>query len=595
MRLNLLAPRTKIEISFVSRTMVVWIVAVILLPLVSLARGPKEMDTVKRVRMGNGMFAAIGGDRQLFLEAEPLRGEGWIRFANRLCNSGDVAKVIADANGGSRRLRTGIRYKVPFNLLASDFQRMVVEALFLDDKAEPEGWRHRVQVSSVHGSESLWQVADWFTGQGQNYRAIREDNQLSDDELVPGQTILIPAHLLRPAFRSMLPEQSSYHLQYGTDEEGEFAIYRLKPGEALYSSVIIRFTGVVFSDDVNELASQVAKRSGIRDVTDIEIGYEVKIPFEILRPEYLPLGNKRRAEYESGRAASAQFSNQVRANRLQGVTVILDSGHGGSDVGASVGGVWESTYVYDIMSRVQQSLSRSTSATVIATTRDGNQDAIPDRDRLPNSKSHRVLTTPNYKIEDSRVGVHLRWYLANSIYRQAVSRGSDPAKIVFVSIHADSLHPSLRGAMAYIPGAEYRAGSYGKSGSVYASRQEVRENPRVSYSSRERVESEGLSRDLAGHILASFGDRNLAIHPDKPIREKIIRSRRAWVPAVLRYNAVPSKVLVEVCNLANQDDRQLIQTQVFRQKVADAITDGILAYYGQAEGATDLRVAATSP
>ena len=148
--------------------------------------------------------------------------------------------------------------------------------------------------------------------------------------------------------------------------------------------------------------------------------------------------------------------------------------------------------------------------------------------------------------------------------------------------------------MAYIPGAKYRSGSYGKSGSVYASRREVREEPRVSYTSRERVESEGLSRDLAGHILSSFGDQGLAIHPDKPIREKVIRRRRAWVPAVLRYNAIPSKVLIEVCNLANSQDRQLIQTQKFRQQVAQAIVDGILGYYGQSEGATDLRVATTS-
>jgi N-acetylmuramoyl-L-alanine amidase len=544
--------------------------------------------------MPNGMIAVVDGEQELFLEAYPLRGEGLIRFSKRLCNSSDVASAIAEANGGSKKLKTGFRYKVPFNLLASDFQLMVVTTLFYEDKADPAGWMHRVQVSSSHGSESLWHVSDWFTGQGQNYRAIREENRLSDDELIPGQTLLIPAHLLRPAFRSALPVTSPYRLEYGSDSKGDFAVYRLKPGEALYSSVVIRFTGVVFSDDVNELAEQVAERSGIADVTDIDIGYEVRIPFDLLRPEYLPPGNKRRAEYESRVAASSQFSNQVMATRLQGVTVVLDAGHGGSDVGASVAGVWESTYVYDIMLRVQELLRHSTAANVIATTQDGNEAQVASTDRLPSSKSHRVLTTPNYKIEDSRVGVHLRWYLANSIYRQAVSQGADPAKIIFLSIHADSLHPSLRGAMAYIPGAEYRSGSYGKTGSVYASRREVRESPRVSYTSRERVESEGLSRDLARHILASFGDRGLAIHPDKPIREKIIRRRRAWVPAVLRYNAVPSKVLVEVCNLANSKDRNLIQTREFRQQVAQAIVEGILEYYGQAAGAIDLRVAATS-
>ena len=73
---------------------------------------------------------------------------------------------------------------------------------------------------------------------------------------------------------------------------------------------------------------------------------------------------------------------------------------------------------------------------------------------LPFSRGHAVLTTPPYPIEDARVGVNLRWYLANSVYRRAVQAGNDPQKVVFLSIHADSLHPSLRGAMAYIPAAE---------------------------------------------------------------------------------------------------------------------------------------------
>jgi N-acetylmuramoyl-L-alanine amidase len=187
----------------------------------------------------------------------------------------------------------------------------------------------------------------------------------------------------------------------------------------------------------------------------------------------------------------------------------------------------------------------------------------------------------------------LRWYLANSIYRQAVQNGGDPDKVVFVSIHADSLHPSLRGAMVYIPGARYRTGTYGKSGAVYASRREVQERPRVSYSSRERVKSEGLSRELASNILGAFHEKGLAVHPDKPVREKVIRKRRAWVPAVLRYNAIPAEVLVEVCNLANSQDRKLIQSTRFRQQVAEAVVSGILSYYGQGEGAGDLRVAAS--
>lgn len=545
------------------------------------------------VRVGEGMVAVLDSGQQLFMEAEPRRGEGLTNFTRRLCGTSEVSDIIAEVNGINRKLLRGVSYKIPFDLLATDLQLASIKALFKDDRADSVGWRHSVQATSARGTESLWTIAQWFTGRGQNYSAIRQTNGLVEEDLTPGQVILIPAHLLRPAFRAALPASSPYHLEYGRDAEGEYAVYRLKRGEALYTAVVMRFTGQVFSDDVNELSGLVARRSGIADVRDIPVDFPVKIPFDQLLPEYLPQGHERRREWEQQMLASSRFSNQVRASSLQGVTVILDAGHGGMDVGASSSGIWESVYVYDIMLRTKQLLETATGATTIATTQDGSSMEIPERDQLQNSKSHRVLTTPNYKIEDSRVGVHLRWYLANSVYRQSLAKGTDPAKVVFISIHADSLHRSLRGAMVYVPAAEYRTGTFGKSGRVYSARREVREKPQVSYSSRERTKSEGLSRDLAGHILDSFSAADLAVHPDKPIRGKIIRGRRKYVPAVIRFNAVPSKVLLEVCNLANSKDRSLIQTQEFRQQVAEAIVRGILGYYGQAEGASESLVAAT--
>jgi N-acetylmuramoyl-L-alanine amidase len=372
-------------------------------------------------------------------------------------------------------------------------------------------------------------------------------------------------------------------LVYGRDRQGEHAVYRLRPGEALYSSVVVRFTGRLTALDVNALASEIAQRSGIRDVTDIPVGYPVKIPLDLLLPEYLPAGHPRRQAYEESLAASSAFSNQVRTKDLSGITVILDPGHGGKAVGASMDGVWESLYVYDVAVRVERLLRSATAAQVHLTIRDESLRAIPERDVLPYSRSHRVMTEPPYPIEDSRVGVNLRWYLANSLYRQALRKAAEPEQVIFISIHADSLHPSLRGMTAYIPAASLRAGTYGKSGTVYASRREVREAPKVSYSWRERVRSEGLSRQLAEEMVVAFGEHKLPIHPFKPVREKIIRNRREWVPAVLRYNGVPAKMLLEIINLANPEDRRLIQTRAYRQRIAEAIVDGILGYYGRSD------------
>lgn len=546
-----------------------------------------------RVELDDGSVAGLDENQELFLESRPGPGEGLLAFSRRYCGDTVAARDISQANGGARQLRAGVRYRVPFSILADQYQLKVARALFEDDRAVAPGWEHRVRSFAGLEAESLWRISEWFTGKGDNFAAIREINNLADDHLLPGQIILIPAELLRPAFRSSLPPSSPYHLEYGEDGGGEYALYHLKAGEALYSSVIVRFTGRVFADDVNALADEVAERSGIRDVTDIPVGFGVKVPLDLMLPEYLPAGHPRRSEYEEGLLASARFSNQVRTRSLQGVTLILDAGHGGSDVGASLSGVWESLYVYDIMVRTKQLLESTTAARVVATTMEGDEHRVEERDQLPYSKKHRVLTTPNYRIEDSRVGVHLRWYLSNSIFRQAVEQGADSEKVVFVSIHADSLHPSLRGAMAYIPGAKYRGGTYGKGGTVYASRQEYKERPKVSFASRDLLKSEGLSRDLAQNVIGAFRQAGLEVHPYKPIREKVIRSRRSWVPAVLRYNAVPAQLLLEVCNLANNEDRRLIQTHAFRQQVAEAIVRGVLAYYDGEEGSGAIQVAAT--
>lgn len=376
------------------------------------------------------------------------------------------------------------------------------------------------------------------------------------------------------------PPPAAGILQYGEDAEGKFAIYPLHAGEALYSSVVIRFTGRLQSEDVRAIAADIAARSGIADVTSISIGFPVRIPFEVLLPEFLPASDPRRLEYEVEQRLARQYRNEVQARGLDGVTVVLDAGHGGIDVGASMAGVWESLYVYDIALRVKRTLEAETRASVKMTTRDGAAWTIADRDVLPFSRGHAVLTTPPFLITDTIVGVNLRWYLANSQYRHAKASGSSSDKVVFISIHADSLHPTLRGATAYIPNAAGTAGSARKNGSAFTSRKEVREEPEVRFSLKERQRSEGLSRDLAERVIAAFKSGGLGIHPFKPVRDRIFRGRRAWVPAVLRYNAVPAKFLLEVCNLANVEDRALLTTRAFRQRVAASVVDGLLTYFG---------------
>jgi len=93
-------------------------------------------------------------------------------------------------------------------------------------------------------------------------------------------------------------------------------------------------------------------------------------------------------------------------------------------------------------------------------------------------------------------------------------------------------------------------------------------------------------------MLASFRDADLAIHHNRPIRDRIFQGRRVYVPAQLRFNRVPAKILLEVGNLGNEQDRRLMKTRAYRQRVAEAIVDGILAYYGVPQGSASRTVTA---
>jgi N-acetylmuramoyl-L-alanine amidase len=386
-------------------------------------------------------------------------------------------------------------------------------------------------------------------------------------------------------------------LKYGGDSEGRYAVYRLKKGEALYSAVVVRYTGRVDVQDVNDLAGQIARRSGIDDVTNIAIGYKVKIPLDDLLPEYMPRDDARRQAWERKQAQVARYTNDARSRDLEGVAVILDAGHGGRDIGASHNGVGEHDYVYDILCRVKAVLEKRTRAKVLPTIRDAREGwTIHESERLVRNRAEVLLTDPPFHLNDSVSSVNMRWYLSNAWYRKLVGQGFDPFKVVFTSIHADARHPSLAGAMVYVPGEEYRRGRYGSAGEVYTRYREARQEPFVSFTRAERERSEGLSRQFAAMLIDSFNDRAVGVQPFEPVRERIIRRGRAWVPAVLRCNVVPVETLIEVSNLSNPGDARAIRDPAYRQRVAEAYVEGLMRYFAAPSAASNgARATGTRP
>jgi N-acetylmuramoyl-L-alanine amidase len=537
-------------------------------------------EPAKVIKISAELRVSIQDDEEVFLFARPLPGESLDAFVRRFTDDPATKKEILAGNGGMNLLRKDVFVRMPYRLLSDNYRRIAMEALFPEDHGDARYWTHLVTSPAGH-PESLWRIAEWFTGDGANYRSIRQEEGIAALPTEPGQAVRIPSRLLRPAFRvAAANTPAEAPLEFGSDEKGRFAVYHLKKGEALYTSVVIRFTGRLHAEDVFSKAAEIAARNGIENVRAIPADFAVKIPIEDLAAEFRPPDDPLRIEEEKSRLEAEQFVNRVHAADLSGVTFVLDAGHGGRDIGAAVDGVEEARYVYDLACRVETLLKEHTKARIVATVLGKGPCRRHAAETVADARAARVLTHPPYLLEDPVAGVNLRWYLANAVLRDLEKQGGSEDRTVFLSLHADSLHPAVRGLMVYIPGERFLRESFQKSGAVYASRREVREAPRVSFSRRDRIKAEGVSRDLADNIVRAFRSAALPLHAFQPVRRNVIRGGREWVPAILRYNRIPARVLVEVCNLNNSEDRKLLVTRAYREKVARALVSALVSFYG---------------
>nr|WP_320131936.1 N-acetylmuramoyl-L-alanine amidase [uncultured Holophaga sp.] len=483
-----------------------------------------------------------------------------------------------------------------FNELTPEGKRWLLESLFPDDAWGADRVRHTVRWPEL---ESFWLISALFTGHGQNYDLVQEANPGLPEKLRKGDGLEIPRKLLsvdlggdrEPHADRRSPEDAlddeakvaAYRalLDFKEDREGKYALYRLRKGEALYSSVVMRYTDRVDPKEVNDLALELARLSGIQDVRAIQPGTVIRIPVKHLADPFQTEGSRALQEDREVRAEMKRTRRVDGGPSLQGVRIVLDPGHGGIDSGAVANGVWESDFVYDIAMRVMRILQRDTLATVSSTMRyPGVGFNCRDEIKSPTRQAE-ILTTPPFANDGespNAVSVHLRWILANDWFADFRKHG-DARKTVFLSFHADSLHPSALGTMAYVPGATAVPGSFTMQSSHGVQVAEMKRGGIFKATARERLQGEARSRQLAELLLKALESDHIAIHANRPIRNIIKRSGKPFVPAVIRHSSASAKVLLEVVNLTNEEDAGRFQDPRFRERYAEAIVKGIRAYF----------------
>ncbi len=499
--------------------------------------------------------------------------------------------TVSSAKFSSSRVKKGILFKknvyqFTFDQLSEKGQRKAIDLLFPKDHLIPEGWEHSIVYTGEHG-ETLWRLSKWFSGTENNANEIIKYNKINPSRLKKGDRIVIPAHLLSKAFQTepatpikpldpTAPATES--LVFKKDSGGKYAESILHQGQTIYSDIVLKFTPRVTVQEVMEAATMILNRSKLSSFNDIPAGTHLKIPIELLSPQFLPSEDPLRIQYEMTSEASKQYKHQSKSDSLKGITIVLDAGHGGIDPGAiGPGKEREDEYAYDVMCRVKLLLEATTQSIVYATISDGETGFIPRSMRfLPSGRNvEKIMTHPAYQIKDTQIALNLRWLLANDIFTQSIKSKQSNESILFTSFHADCLHEDVKGMMIYTPGADYYQGNCQLTDSHYKQYRESRSGLKFKISRGDRLRAEGYSHQFANCITQMCRKLKIPMHSNQPVRKYIIRSRNPWVPAVLKYCRIPTRVLIELANLKNTQDRENLRNPMYRQKIAEAYVESV--------------------
>ncbi len=514
---------------------------------------------------------------QIVAAIQPRPNEGYIQIARRVMSDPSRYREIMAFNG-DRPPRQGRPVRFPLNTLKPRLRGDVLRALYPEDELTERGWAHHV----TDPQETLIQLTEAYTGSKGRFRELGRYNRIRNADLLrAGKVIAIPLEWM-PEELGFRPMAVRPPLVLGKDGASGriYALYALRKNETLYS-VILRFTDRERATEVRRMSGLMVRLNGLKSEKAVPAGRPLRIPIEWISEDYLVKKKVARRPPHQPPAPRPR-----RKAPFEPTHVIIDPGHGGVDPGAVYGTrrrgdrVFEHEVVYDIALRLAGILNAKGFRTHM-TVKDKAQTAPVTRISTKRLGREKVQVTPPYLITSDHVGVNMRIFLIDALYRRLTRRGKvSPDNILLISIHGDALAPTLRGAMVYFPDHRLRVDEFRPRGNVYRRRREAIPAA-IRYSARGSKEAHWRSKSFAEEVIASLKWSGVRVGGRRPVRSYYYRNGERTLPGVLRYSRVPVSVLVEIGNLNNTADRRALLKNSTRQKIARGLARAVERHRGK--------------
>ncbi len=537
----------------------------------------KKKSYLREYSFGNKQtFRAGFNGRTIVVQLQPRKGDGVFRFASWTLRNWKQRFNDIKKYNRNRPLMVNHYIRIPFKALNDDIQSMVLQAVFSNDSSEEDGWAHRVMFDR----ETVSLIAGVFARNEIPPDKLISYNKLKKQgrHLKIGDTVMIPWKWVKDSLH-LRPISVRKPLAMGNkDFDKGYAYYRLKKGESLYSSVVVRFTGRTLAEDVNRMAAKLLKLNRIRNEHFIPVGKNLKIPVEWISEEYLI----HRQKITKVPEPDDEPERKLAAKKGKPIHIILDPGHGGIDPGAVIGSrkkgyqIFEDETVYDISLRVAELLKKG-NYIVHHTLIDPNQKKPVAKLATKKDEDEYISVTPKYKLRNADVGINMRIYLVCYIYNQLIRQKVPKENILLMSLHGDALHRSLRGVTVYYPDHRLRSASFKKAHRVYRRRKQYQRE--LKFRNRDNIRSARISSKFGKSIIDQFRKAGMKTHSSFAVRGYYYRRGKRTLPGILRYSKIPTSVLVEVGNLNNYDDRSALLKHEYRQRVASTLVASINRYY----------------